>query len=156
MSKNGLASAPFNPGGEYAIDSAIASKLLTAALASGGDYADLYFEYRMGSDYVLEDEQIKTVGRGITMGLGVRVLKGDATGYAYTQSLELDRMLNAAKTAGQIAGGGGHVNPVDATTVKMGNLYPCDNSSLLVPHAKKLELLKIADKAARGLSLIHI
>lgn len=150
MSKNGLASAPFNPGGEYAIDSAIASKLLTAALASGGDYADLYFEYRMGSDYVLEDEQIKTVGRGITMGLGVRVLKGDATGYAYTQSLELDRMLNAAKTAGQIAGGGGHVNPVDATTVKMGNLYPCDNSSLLVPHAKKLELLKIADKAARG------
>ena len=42
----------------------------------GGDYADLYFEYRAGADYVYEDEQVKSVGRGITLGLGVRVHQG--------------------------------------------------------------------------------
>jgi hypothetical protein len=40
-----------------------------AALSSGGDYADLYFEHRSGADYVLEDGRIRTVGRGVTLGL---------------------------------------------------------------------------------------
>ena len=31
-----------------------------------------------------------SVGRGITLGLGVRVLKGDATGYAYCEQLDPD------------------------------------------------------------------
>ena len=59
------------------------NRLLGLALEAGGDYADLYFEYRVGADYALEEEQIRTLGRGITLGLGVRVTKGDATGYAY-------------------------------------------------------------------------
>ena len=44
-------------GGANAIDAALARKLLELALAAGGDYADLYFEYRAGADYVLEEEQ---------------------------------------------------------------------------------------------------
>ena len=95
--------APFAPGGEREIDVQIAQRLLTAALEAGGDYADLFFEYRVSADYVLEDERIKSVGRGVTMGLGVRVTKGDATGYAYSEDLSFERMANAARTAGQIA-----------------------------------------------------
>ena len=38
--------APFAPGGDYAVDARLAEKLLTAALDRGGDYAELYFEYR--------------------------------------------------------------------------------------------------------------
>ena len=81
------------------IDAAIAERLLSAALSSGGDYADLYFEHRSGADYVLEDGRIRTVGRGVTLGLGVRVLRGDATGYAYTEELDEQRMTEAARTA---------------------------------------------------------
>ena len=58
-----------------AIDAALAERLLAAALGSGGDYADLYFEYRSGADFVLEDGRVRTVGRGVTLGLGVRVLR---------------------------------------------------------------------------------
>ena len=56
--------------------------LLALALEAGGDY-DL-LDFRVSADYVLEEEQVKTLGRGITLALGVRVTKGDATGYAYT------------------------------------------------------------------------
>jgi len=42
--------APFLPGGENAIDAQLAQRLLAAALEAGGDYADLYFEYRVGAD----------------------------------------------------------------------------------------------------------
>src|SRR5438876_11615326 len=89
-----------------AIDVAVAERLLADALASGGDYADLYFEYRSGADFSFEEGRVRTVGRGVVLGLGVRVLRGDATGYAYTEELSLARMRDAARTAGQIAASG--------------------------------------------------
>src|SRR5258705_9888518 len=99
--------APFAPGGASAIDAQLANRLLAHALDAGGDYADLYFEFRVSADYVLEEEQIKTLGRGITLGLGVRVTRGDPTGYAYCEDLAWEKMAHPARTAGQIAAGGG-------------------------------------------------
>ena len=107
--------APFAPGGEAAIDAALAQRLLSIALGSGGDSADLYFEFRVTADYSLQDEQVKSVGRGVTLGLGVRVLKGDATGYAYTEDLDWDRMAHAARIAGRGSGIFLHVDTGRAT-----------------------------------------
>src|ERR1700730_5475987 len=95
------------------IDAAIARRLLDLALAGGSDYADLYFEYRAAPDYSYEDEKVKSVGRGITLGLGVRMLKGDATGYAYCEELTWEAMAEAARTAAQIAQAGKSPAPVD-------------------------------------------
>src|SRR5581483_2061420 len=44
--------APFAAGGPVLVDDQLARRLLTLALSQGGDYADLYFEYRAGADYV--------------------------------------------------------------------------------------------------------
>ena len=142
--------APFAPGGDSAIDAAIAQRLLSAALEAGGDYADLYFEYRVTADYVLEEEQVKTVGRGVTLGLGVRVTKGDATGYAYTEDLAWERMLHAARIAGQIAAGGRTAEPVGVNKVALPDFYPVGSPSLTMPPAEKLALLRAADRAARA------
>lgn len=142
--------APFAPGGEHEIDAQIAQRLLSAALAAGGDYADLFFEYRINADYVLEEERIKAVGRGISMGLGVRVTKGDATGYAYTEELSLERMLQAARTAGQIAVGGGSLTPTELRPLEIPSFYPVATPSLTVPAAEKLALLRAADQGARA------
>ena len=142
--------APFFPGGENAIDAPLAQRLLAVALEAGGDYADLYFEYRVGADYVLEEEQVKTVGRGVTLGLGVRVTKGDATGYAYTEDLAWEKMVHAARTAGQIASGGKTHDPVAVTPVQVADFYPVGQPSLVMPPAEKLRLLRAADRAARA------
>ena len=144
--------APFSAGGASAIDAQLATRLLGLALEAGGDYADLYFEFRVSADYALEEEQVKTLGRGITLGLGVRVTKGDATGYAYTEDLAWERMAHAAKTAGQIATSGGHA-PVGVTPhaqVKTPRFYEIGQPSLTVPAIDKLALLRAADKAARA------
>ena len=109
--------APFAAGGPTEIDAALARKLLELALSRGGDYADLFFEYRAGADYVFEDEKVKSVGRGITLGLGVRVLKGDATGYAYCEELTWDAMANVARTAAQIASSGKSPAPLEVRPV---------------------------------------
>ena len=82
-SQSVLYRAPFQPDGSAAIDTAIAGKLLSAAMARGGDYADLFFEYRAAGGLVYDEGLLKSASRGVSMGLGVRVQKGDATGYAY-------------------------------------------------------------------------
>ena len=141
--------APFAPGGEYEVDGEIARRLLAFALEGGGDYADLYFESRVSADYVLEEEKVKAVGRGITMGVGVRVLKGEATGYAYSEDLSFERMAHAARMAGQIAAGGGAPAPVAIQPVVLPDFYPVAQPSLLMPPEDKLALLRAADQGAR-------
>ena len=144
--------APFSAGGATAIDAQIATRLLGLALDAGGDYADVYFEFRVSADYALEEEQVRTLGRGITLGLGVRVTHGDATGYAYCEDLSWEKMAHAAKTAGQIAVGGGHapVRIASLSPVPAPSFYAVPTPSLVVPAPDKLALLRAADKAARA------
>jgi TldD protein len=144
--------APFSPGGGHAIDAQLANRLLGIALEAGGDYADLYFEFRVQADYALEEEQIRTLGRAIMVGLGVRATKGDATGYAYCEDLAWERMAHTARTAGQIAMGGGHapVAVAPISQVALPSFYAVQMPSLLVSAHDKLALLRAADKAARA------
>src|SRR4051795_735348 len=132
--------APFSPGGPTAIDAALARRLLELALGKGGDYADLYFEYRCGADYVYEDERVKAVGRGITLGLGVRVLKGDATGYAYCEELTWEAMAQVARTAAQIAAAGKSPAPLEVRTIAIPNFYPVAIPTIETLPEAKLEL----------------
>ena len=83
---------------------------------------------------------MRTVGRGVTLGLGVRVLRGDATGYAYTEELSDERMLEAARTAAQIASSGGAPAPVAITPDRAARTStPIPRSSLDHPGADKVD-----------------
>ena len=53
-----------------------AEKLLSVALDRGGDYADLFFEYRAAGGLVFDEGILKSASRGVSMGLGVRVHEG--------------------------------------------------------------------------------
>jgi TldD protein len=144
--------APFSPGGVSAIDAQLAHRLLAIALEAGGDYADIYFEFQVMAEYSLEEEQVRTLGRGVTLGLGVRVTKGDATGYAYCQDLAWEKMAHAARTAGQIAAGGGHAPVAIApiARVALPSFYDVPTPSLLISAHDKLALLRAGDRAARA------
>src|SRR5215470_7429630 len=76
---------------------------LNEALSRGGDYADLYFEYRINHSIVLEEQIIKSATKGVSIGVGVRVISGEKTGYAYSADLNRENILKAARTAAFIA-----------------------------------------------------
>src|SRR3989449_2436633 len=76
---------------------------LGEALSRGGDYADLYFEYRINHSIVLEEQIIKSATKGVNIGVGVRVISGEKTGYAYSDNLNREHVLKAARTAAFIA-----------------------------------------------------
>ncbi|MCK6548394.1 metallopeptidase TldD-related protein [Myxococcota bacterium] len=142
--------APFHPGGSSPIDEDLARKLLEVALAAGGEYADLYFEYRAAGGLGYEEGILKTANRGVTMGMGVRVQRGDSTGYAYCEDLDFDAMKAAAKTAAQIASGGDAPPVAVPSRRALPKRYEVEGTSLDVSGAKKRELLQRADRAARA------
>jgi len=78
-------------------------KVLAAALEKGGDYADLFFEHTFNNAVGLRDGEVNTASSNIDYGVGVRVLAGDQTGYAYVENTTLEDMLKAARTAARIA-----------------------------------------------------
>ena len=77
--------------------------LLDESRRSGGDYADLYFENTACSDLLLRDGEVSSGGFNIDFGVGIRVLKGEKTGYAYSESTDRSSMLAAARAAALIA-----------------------------------------------------
>ena len=142
--------APFAPQGATPIDGETASRVLRIALEQGGDYADLFFEYNVSGSYSLEDRILRSAGRSVSMGLGVRVMKGDATGYAYVQELTPEQMAHAAKTAAQIAAGGRPHAPVEVKARELPSRYAFASPSLEASGEHKRELLVRADAAARA------
>ena len=90
-------------------------KVLTAALEKGGDYADLFFEHSYRNNIGLQDGAVNRASSNIDFGMGVRVLAGDQTGYAYVENISLDEMLKAARTAARIANGAAGKGPAKLT-----------------------------------------
>jgi TldD protein len=142
--------APFAPGGEAGIDTATCEKLLGVAMSKGGDYADLFFEYARSGGFVYDEGLLKSASRSVSMGLGVRVQKGDATGYAYTQDFTPEAMRRAAETAARIAAEGGHDVPIALTARSLPHRYDLDAYSLDAPSDDKRALLERASKAAHA------
>ena len=77
--------------------------LIATSLSKGGDYADLYFEYTTFFNLNLKDGVVSSGGFHTDCGVGIRVLKGERTGYAYSENLSMSQMLKAAQAASMIA-----------------------------------------------------
>src|ERR1700676_394165 len=78
---------------------------LSEALSGGGEYADLYFEYLATSSIGIDEEMVKSATAGVTLGVGVRVISGERTGYAYSDDLSPEKIRKAARVAACIANG---------------------------------------------------
>jgi TldD protein len=144
--------APFAPGGDAPIDAATCERLLGVALARGGAYADLFFEYRAGGGLSYDEGILKAASRAVSVGVGVRVQRGDATGYAYTEDLTWESMKRAAETAAQIALGGGAPAPVALSPRSISRRYDLPAVSVDVPGLDKRALLERAGRAAHAAS----
>jgi len=141
-------------------------EVVAEALRGGGDWADLYFENSWYRSMVLRDGQVTSGGFHIDYGVGIRVLKGDKTGYAYTESTAKGDMLPAAKAAASIATGAAET-PLSRTFPFKGkpnpaaDKYPVEHpwrgsdASDFIPKLTRLEEL-IRAKDGRVLKVIGV
>jgi TldD protein len=124
-------------------------RLLSLALSRGGDFADLYFEHQTGSSLLMEESIVRTASSGVSCGLGVRVLSGERTGYAYADELSWPAMARAAETAAQIAAGSRLLPPEAVSSFPVERRYGRTSIGVL-PLAARIDLVARADRAARA------
>ena len=135
---------------QYGLTQPDLERYLAAALAAGGEYADLYFEYLSSTSLMVDESMVKSASQGISAGCGIRVVSGERTGYAYTDDLAPARILHAARTAALIASGPAKEPVVGFHEKQARSLYPVTLPSVDAEITAKVELLMRADSAARS------
>ncbi len=106
----------------------ILQKVISAAMEKGADYADLFFEHTLNNRSTLEDGKVNSAYSNVGFGVGIRVLKGDQTGFAYSETVTPEAMIKAARTAANIANSSPVSGSVNVTEYMPPNYYPVVNS----------------------------
>jgi len=95
----------------FGIDERMLREVLAAALSRGGDAADVFIQHKVSHTTALEDGEVNRAYASAELGAGVRVVRGDQTGYAFTEDLTLEALRSAATTAAAIADGPSRPGP---------------------------------------------
>lgn len=125
------------------------SRLVETALSKGGEYADIFFEYSTMTSYMLKEHKVQSAGAAVDYGVGIRVIKGEQTGYAYSESTDYEKMKNAALVAAAIADSPAETKgPVNITEIKAGSYYP--SGEPVIESDKVVEYLMKMDEKTSG------
>ncbi len=137
---------------EFGITEELCKKLLARALSRGGDFADLYFEYKVSNYLGLEDGKVNQSYGDISLGVGIRTVKGDQIGYGLTQVLTEESMMSAATTASTLCDMS--ATPVENSFTRpvTGNFYPVSPDFNGIPAKEKLPLLQDINQKCFSLS----
>ncbi|RPJ01103.1 MAG: hypothetical protein EHM31_02135, partial [Candidatus Aminicenantes bacterium] len=73
----------------FGLSAADLRAVLGVALSSGGDFAEIFMEHRSYDLINMEEDIIKETAEAVSLGMGIRVIRGDRTGFGYTNDLSL-------------------------------------------------------------------
>jgi TldD protein len=134
-----------------ALDEAQLQRLLGGLMKPGIDAADLYFQNSVSESWFFEDGIVKSGSSHTEQGVGVRAISGEKTGFAYSDELSLPALTDASSAATAIVRQGQNGSLAAMTSPNPKALYPAVNPLEDWATVKKLELLRRADAAARGI-----
>ncbi len=133
------------------IDRDVLERVLGEGLRTGAEFAEIYAEDRRSTSAGLDDRKVEQVNSGRDRGAGIRVVKGDTTGFAHTADLSEAGLRAAAHAAAAAAGqGGGGVRTI---ALSRRDVVPVNTVAIdpdTISKARKVELLLQADEAARA------
>ncbi len=115
------------------------------------DYGDIYVQHIVEESWSLEDGRVKDGSFYIDQGIGVRACVADKTGFAYTDTLNVNDLHQASQAAGCIAKmGRSFIVPLQVG-VQTQDLYLDENPLALLGKDKKVKLLQDVEQFARQL-----
>jgi len=128
----------------------IIERLLAIALRRDGDFAEVYAEYAIINAVELEENKLRLAQTGIIQGVGIRVISGEKTGYAYSDSLSFDHLQRAAQTASYIAdkSQAKAIKAINVSPSQTINLSPIETYPTQVEVKQKTDLLWRANETA--------
>ena len=134
----------------FGVDQASVARVMSELTANGADAADLYFQHSRNNFVQLEDGIVSNANSRISQGVGLRVVIGEQTGYAFTEDLTTASMLAAARTAAAIARGSKVVPPQSFAPQASGAMYTTSLPWSDVGIDRKLPILKFVEQKAKS------
>ena len=135
----------------FDVTPSLMERLLGSALAGRVDDADIYLEYRVNEELVLEEGVVKKASRHVSQGAGVRAQADTRTGYAHTDDISLPHLEEAARQARAIADGARTSGTVAVPgRGRPHDLYTLSEPPIAAELSRKIALLRQLDEVARA------
>lgn len=130
----------------------IIENVLTAALSTGGDFAEIFLEDKYSTNIYLVSSKIEKALSGRDYGVGIRIFKDLFSVYAYTNDSSEENLIKVAKEAAAAISG----TKADITINMIKKDMENRNKILIMPNTvskkEKTDFMKLADKHARAYS----
>uniref|UniRef100_C6E546 Peptidase U62 modulator of DNA gyrase n=1 Tax=Geobacter sp. (strain M21) TaxID=443144 RepID=C6E546_GEOSM len=127
-----------------------AAAILRRSLSAGGDFAEIYYEAGASTAVVCEDGKVERVLSSADRGIGIRVISGFSTAYAYTNQLDQESLLRLAATVSRGVRGGLPHAEFNLCERKVAPGFAIGIAPDSIELAEKVALVNRADRAARG------
>lgn len=132
------------------LDDAHLTRAFSVLLDSSADAGDIYFQLRKQEAWSLEDGIVKDASYSLSQGAGIRAIKGEKSGFAYSDEIVLPALLESCKTARAIARGGKSGSVQQGWKTFTGNnLYMPYNPLDSLSETEKVDMLRNLDSLAR-------
>ncbi len=131
------------------VDPSVAERVLARALASGGEFAEVFAERRRGLSMSIDESRIESVQSGAEEGAGVRVVNAGTTYFAHVDGLDPDDLERAAgEAASALRGERTAPRPLEADSRPAP--LPIERRPEDVPAERKAALLRELDERGRA------
>ena len=125
------------------------SKIVESIHSKGIDIADLYFQVNRQESWAMEDGKIKEGAFSLDKGVGVRVVSGDKTGFAYSDDLSLSAIKEAANATQSIARHGKSTSLKIASFKQTKERYSAIDPLNSISDQDKIDLINELNDSAR-------
>ena len=134
------------------LDESDLTRALSEVFQHRVDYADLYFQYTRSEGWSLEEGIVKSGSFSIDQGVGVRAVVGEKTAFAYSDEINANALLSAARATRTIARrGAGRVRVAGAMHPGAGReLYRATDPIARLGATEKVALLEKVERLARA------
>lgn len=119
-------------------------------LGPGVDFGDIYFQHSRRESWSVEDGIVKDGSHAIEQGVGVRAVSGEKTGFAYSDDIRREALLDSASAARAISRSGGQVSGGQRIVVPGRELYVPDDPIEGMGADEKVAALRAVDALLRA------
>jgi TldD protein len=134
------------------IGSGLTKKILNALLKNGADFSEIFIQKRISGIIRLDDSKIDNSSSGYELGCGLRLWAGDSTFYAYVDSLQKEKLLDAARILSSAVNGSSSLKVLDLTSAESPYRTNIKKFPERISRDIKKDILKSVDKKSRDFS----
>jgi TldD protein len=134
----------------FGIDPLATQQVFGTILSHKVDEADLYFQYNRSEGWTLEEGEVKSGSFSIDQGVGVRVVSGEKTAFAYSDDITVEALDSAARVTRAIAADGGSARARAPVVRAPHALYAPVDPVAQYDDAAKVRILETLERFARA------